>query len=285
MTKGFRWRQDEAPADYLLDKLTAAGALVVDPFAGYGTYGLATTNRRRQFIGVEADAGRFAKAVAALNSHGASAKARAEGGAMNRSGRVHDGATPPLPSGPYTTIVADPPWPYRNRASRGAAENHYRTMTLEEICELRVVNIAADDSCLYLCTTSSFLREAFVVMEAWGFSYKVELAWVKPQMGMGNYFRGAHEPVLFGVRGKLKLLRNDIASWHFAPRTRHSEKPDSFFDMIERASPGPYLELFARRQRPGWEVWGNEVSARPITASPSLSTGSAKARVTKARRT
>lgn len=137
--------------------------------------------------------------------------------------------------------------------------NHYRTMPLEAICALPVPDLAADNAHLYLWATAPMLPEALQVMDRWGFTYKSNMVWVKPQMAMGNYFRVSHELLLFGVRGKLPTLRKDIFSWVPLPRTTHSTKPDFFYDIIESASPGPYLELFARRARPGWTVWGDEV--------------------------
>jgi N6-adenosine-specific RNA methylase IME4 len=164
----------------------------------------------------------------------------------------------PLPAGTFRVIVADPPWQYSNRATRGAAEDHYATMSIEELCELPVPERLADDAHLYLWTTNGFLREAFDVMDAWEFAYKTCLTWVKPQMGMGNYFRSSTEHVLFGVRGSLRTQDRALMNWFNAPRGKHSAKPGSFYDLVEKASPGPYLEMFARVRRLGWTPWGFE---------------------------
>ncbi|WP_165803236.1 MT-A70 family methyltransferase [Mycobacteroides abscessus] len=174
----------------------------------------------------------------------------------------------------YRTIVADPPWRYQNRASRGAAENHYPTMSTSELCELAVVpEHAARDAHLYLWTTNSHLFEARDVMSAWGFDYKTSIVWVKPQMGMGNYFRGSTELVLFGVRGGLPTLRKDVRNHFTAPRRAHSQKPRAFLELVMASSPGPYLELFARCSRDsscgcsrclfGWAVWGDQSGENP----------------------
>lgn len=163
-----------------------------------------------------------------------------------------------LPDGIFRVVVADPPWQYGNKATRGAAEDHYATMTIPELCSLDVVTRVADDAHLYLWVTNGFLREGFEVMEAWGFVYKTCLTWVKPQMGMGNYFRSSTEHVLFGLRGSLKTQDRALMNWFEAPRGKHSAKPDSFYDLVEKASPGPYFEMFARRRRLGWSAWGNE---------------------------
>lgn len=165
----------------------------------------------------------------------------------------------PLPEGVYRTIAADPPWQYDNKATRGAAEDHYPTMTVAELCDLPVEEWAHDRAHLYLWATNGFLREAFDILDAWGFTYKTTLTWVKPQIGMGNYFRSSTEHVLFGVRGGLRTLDCNQRNWFEAKRARHSQKPGAFFALVEKASPGPYLELFARTRRFGWDAWGNEV--------------------------
>lgn len=178
----------------------------------------------------------------------------------SRDGTVDVSEMSPLPEGIYRTICADPPWQYGNTSTRGAAEDHYPTMTVAELCELDVVGLAADESHLYLWTTNGFLREAFDVMDAWGFEYKTTLVWVKPQIGMGNYFRSSTEYVLFGVRGGLRTVDCNQRNWFEAKRTRHSKKPGRFFELVETASSPPYLEMFARERRlnPDWSYWGNE---------------------------
>lgn len=160
----------------------------------------------------------------------------------------------------YATIVADPPWRYGNTATRGAAADHYPTMGADELARLSVeVDEWAEPEChLYLWTTNNFVREAFDVIDAWGFDYKTLLTWVKPQIGMGNYFRSRTEHILFATRGGLGTERRDISNVIESPRTQHSRKPDAFYDLVEAQSPGPYLEMFARRRRLGWTNWGNE---------------------------
>jgi N6-adenosine-specific RNA methylase IME4 len=184
---------------------------------------------------------------------------------VERRGR-RDAALPPptvngeLATKTYATIVADPPWQYGNTATRGAAEDHYPTMTAEALARLSVeVDKWADPDChLYLWTTNNFVREAFDVVDGWGFDYKTMLTWVKPQIGMGNYFRSRTEHILFAIRGELGTQRRDISNVVEAKRTQHSRKPDAFYDLVEAQSPGPYLEMFARRRRLGWDNWGNE---------------------------
>lgn len=183
---------------------------------------------------------------------------------------VADVESQPLPEGLHRVIVADPPWQYGNTSTRGAAEDHYGTMTIAELCELPVEERTADEAHLYLWTTNGFLREAFELVDAWGFTYKTCLTWVKPQMGMGNYFRSSTEHVLFGARGGLRTRERNIVNWFEAKRGKHSAKPETFYELVQKASPGPYMEMFARcrrdsqlfcrcsRCRLGWTVWGNE---------------------------
>ncbi len=164
----------------------------------------------------------------------------------------------------FSTIYADPPWPYSNTAARGAAENHYPTLPLAAIRAEPVQHLAAENAHLHLWTTNAFLHEAFDVIRDWGFSYKSCLIWVKPQMGMGNYWRVSHEYLLLGVRGNLRFADHTCRSWLSMRRTIHSRKPFVFRELIERVSPGPYLELYGREEQPncGWTVYGNQVERR-----------------------
>lgn len=162
----------------------------------------------------------------------------------------------------FATVVVDPPWRYDNSATRGAAADHYGTMSLDELRRLTIP--AGEKAHLYLWATNAFLRDAFDLMDLWHFDYKATLVWVKPTMGMGNYFRISHEFILFGTRGGLKTLRRDCWSWFQAPRGLHSAKPDAFYELVESCSPGPYCDMFTRdrgalfQRREGWTSWGNE---------------------------
>jgi N6-adenosine-specific RNA methylase IME4 len=120
--------------------------------------------------------------------------------------------------------------------------------------------LAADASHLHLWTTNAFLRDAFGVMEAWGFDYKSVFVWVKPKMGIGNYWRVSHEFMLLGIRGKPEFRRRDCMSWGQFDRTAHSKKPRDVRRLVEAVSHGPYLELYGRETVPNWRVYGNEVS-------------------------
>jgi N6-adenosine-specific RNA methylase IME4 len=159
----------------------------------------------------------------------------------------------------FRTIYADPPWHYTNAASRGAAQNHYDTMTIESIAGLPVQQLAADEAHLHLWTTNAFLFDAKQVIEAWGFTYKSCLVWIKPQLGNGNYWRVSHEFLLLGVRSNLTFADRTQQSWICAERTQHSAKPRIFQTLIEHVSPPPRLELFARTQSDGWTTWGNQI--------------------------
>ena len=177
---------------------------------------------------------------------------------------------------PFTTIVADPPWQYRDKLKMGGdqagtphrghrgAESHYPCMATDDICALggpgHLVGLPiAEPAHLYLWVTNAFMEDGHRVARAWGFTPRTILTWVKPQIGMGHYFRNNTEHVIFAVRGTLPTLRRDCPTAFTANRRRHSQKPDEFFEIVESMSVGPYLEVFARRPREGWTVWGNEV--------------------------
>lgn len=170
----------------------------------------------------------------------------------------------------YQTIVVDPPWAYRqkwadfsksmwtkNRKIRGS-DGLYGSMDMDALKALPVGSWADDNAHLYLWVTNSFMVEGHELARAWGFEPKTIITWVKNQIGMGFYFRGTTEHVLFCVKGSLKGQRRDLPTHLIAPRGRHSEKPDAFYDMVETMSPGPYLDVFARRQRFNWDTYGNE---------------------------
>jgi N6-adenosine-specific RNA methylase IME4 len=174
-------------------------------------------------------------------------------------------------SGCYSTILADPPWQFINRTGKMAPEHRrllrYPTMELEEILELPIRKFAAARSHLYLWTPNALLSEGLDVMKAWGFKYKSNLVWYKIRKdggpdgrGVGFYFRNVTEIILFGVRGNMRTLPPGRTQVNLlATRKReHSRKPDELYDIIESCSPGPYLELFARFSRDGWDQWGNE---------------------------
>lgn len=173
----------------------------------------------------------------------------------------------PLPNKKYGVIYADPPWQYRDRKCNGNAEDHYPTMTLEEICNLPVRDITADNCVLFLWATYPLIKEAMQVIDAWGFEYKtIGFQWVKQNrsgngyfFGLGRWTRGNTEPCLIAVKGKPQRQSNSVSQLIFAPLRAHSQKPDIVRDKIRELMGGlSYIELFARNTTPGWDVWGNE---------------------------
>lgn len=161
----------------------------------------------------------------------------------------------------FGTIYADPPWQYSNQATRASTDNHYSTMAIDEIINLPIADLTAEKAHLHLWTTNAFLFECPAILKAWGFEYKSMFVWVKPQMGLGNYWRLAHEYLVLGVKGKERFgFKNEnFKSWLEFERLKHSAKPEIIAQMIEKVSPGPYLELFGRKTRENWTVWGNEI--------------------------
>jgi N6-adenosine-specific RNA methylase IME4 len=164
--------------------------------------------------------------------------------------------------GKYDVILADPPWQYDfAETDNRKIENHYPTMSVEEIANLQIP--ADNNAVLFLWATAPKLREALLVMETWGFEYKTHAIWDKGKIGMGYWFRGQHELLLVGVKGKYSPPQpsDRNSSIIKAERTKHSEKPNEIYGIIEKMCPnGAYLELFARQQySEKWSVWGNHV--------------------------
>jgi N6-adenosine-specific RNA methylase IME4 len=179
----------------------------------------------------------------------------------------------------FKTIYADPPWPYNHARAMPirkellhcqyggnvSSEERYGAISIESLKALPVP--VADTAHLYLWTTNAFIAEAHEVARAWGFKPKTILTWVKvkktgePSMASGYYYRGASEHLLFAVRGSMRLAGPCRPTAYLLPRLPHSVKPDFFYDLIEEQSPGPYLELFARRLRRRWKSWGNQIES------------------------
>jgi len=195
----------------------------------------------------------------------------------------------------YRTIVADPPWPMpeTGRTTRGETDSRgvytaksgrvvdgtwwgkhrggsiklpYGTMTLAEIAALPVGEFAEVDAHLYVWTTNRFLEQTYGIVRTWGFRPAQLLTWCKPPMGIGfgGAFTVTTEFVIFARRGSLPHARRQDSSWwnwsrpYESGHIAHSAKPEHFLDLVEQVSPGPYVELFSRRHRLGWDVWGNE---------------------------
>lgn len=203
-------------------------------------------------------------ALEAIENGWTAEQVRAE---AKRRAAAAKGPLAPPPEGKYRTIVVDPPWRYDNQ-SDSKQKARYRTMSFAEVVEGKLSEtrnirdwFPEDVGHLYLWVTDAFVGDVFQITRAWGYDAKVTLVWDKQRIGTGNYFRHAHELCVFAVRGTLRLNRLDASTVIRAPATRHSEKPDAFYSLVETCSPGPYLDVFARTCRPGWDVYGDEVSA------------------------
>lgn len=172
----------------------------------------------------------------------------------------------------FKTILADPPWQFQNKTGKVAPEHkrlaRYGTLKLDDIKRLPVSDAAADSAHLYLWIPNAMLPDGLAVMEAWGFKYKSNVIWHKLRKdggsdgrGVGFYFRNVTEILLFGVRGKnartLQPGRTQV-NYMGTRKREHSRKPDEQFPLIESCSPGPYLEMFARGERKGWAIWGDQ---------------------------
>lgn len=161
----------------------------------------------------------------------------------------------------FATILIDPPWDWGDEGDinqMGRAKPDYATMTIEQLAALPVGELADVDCHIYLWITNRSLPKGFALLEGWGFRYITCLTWVKPHFGMGNYFRGQTEHILFGVKGSQMLRRHDVATVFHAERGKggHSSKPPMIYGLIESCSPGPYLEMFSRVERDNWYGWG-----------------------------
>lgn len=169
-------------------------------------------------------------------------------------------ASPLEAQGLFQTIVIDPPWDWGDEGDVnqfGRAKPDYSTMPIDEIEQLPISKIADDNCHLYLWVTNRSLPKAFRLIEAWGFRYVTCLTWVKPSIGMGNYFRGSTEQVLFAVKGSQPLKRHDVGTHFTAARGKgHSAKPEEFYKLVESCSYAPYIDIFGRKDRGGWSVWG-----------------------------
>ena len=182
-----------------------------------------------------------------------------------------------LPIGTYNIIYADPPWRYEQRKVQGAAENHYPTMSIDELCALPVETLAAKDCLLFLWATFPMLSEALQLIRAWGFTFKtVSFVWLKQNRksptwfyGLGYWTRGNAEICLLAKRGKPKRYSAAVHQFIISPVEQHSKKPDVTRDkIVELAGDLPRVELFARQKCPGWDAWGNEVEC-DLTLNPS----------------
>jgi len=186
----------------------------------------------------------------------------------------------------YATIAMDPPWLERGagKIKRGA-DRHYPLLATQDmplVLAKSGVFCPAEHGHLYMWVTNNYLPDGIWLMQQLGFDYKTNIGWAKTRAGLGQYFRGQHELILFGTRGRgtdesVYSGRRDVVSWWHPDTTEesyveaehvvedgkrvHSAKPEIFYELIESRSKGPYLEMFARQQRVGWDAWGSELLA------------------------
>ena len=174
--------------------------------------------------------------------------------------KIKELSTPLEAQGLFQTIVIDPPWDWSDEGDVnqfGRTKPDYATMPIEEIEKLPIDKISDDNCHLYLWVTNRSLPKAFGLIKNWGFRYITCLTWVKPSIGVGNYFRGSTEQVLFAVKGCQPLKRKDVGTHFLANRGEvHSAKPDEFYSLVESCSYSPYIDVFGRKERDGWSVWG-----------------------------
>ncbi len=174
-------------------------------------------------------------------------------------------------TGEFGTILADPPWRFKNKTGKIAPEHkrlrRYPTLSIAEIQAIPVNEVAAEQSHLYLWVPNALISEGLETMARWGFTYKTNLIWYKIRKdggpdgrGVGFYFRNVTEMILFGVKGKLRTQAPGRSQVNIilARKREHSRKPDELYEIIEACSPEPYLEMFARGPRDNWHSWGNE---------------------------
>lgn len=168
---------------------------------------------------------------------------------------------------PFKAIVADPPWTFRDKLGKRGTESRYRCMLMQDLVEFPIPEMNRD-SYLFLWRVAALPQAALDLAIAWGFAPKTELVWVKEtktgklHFGMGHHLRASHEVCLVATRGRPKPLSRSVRSVFRAPVGEHSRKPDEFYEIVERFCSGPYVELFARRRRPGWACYGDELDVQ-----------------------
>jgi len=181
---------------------------------------------------------------------------------------------------PYRCVLSDPPWPeYGGGKSKRGADKHFKLLKPMEIAAVMHAHLYSGPSVegstfpsarvdrlgchLWMWVTNSWLPSGINVMSLLGFRYITNLVWTKPNFGLGQYLRGQHELLLFGVLGKLPSMSRSKGTVVAAKKRGHSVKPDEVYEVIEAVSPGPRLEMFARRRREGWDCWGDQAPEAP----------------------
>jgi N6-adenosine-specific RNA methylase IME4 len=183
-----------------------------------------------------------------------------------------------LSLGKFGTVMADPPWLFNNSTGKMAPEHkrlfRYQTMTNEEIMSMPINEVTLPKSHLYLWVPNALIETGLEVMKRWGFTYKTNIVWYKvrkdggpDRRGVGFYFRNVTELLLFGVKGNIRTLGpgRSMPNIITSQKREHSRKPDEVYDVVEKCSEGPYLELFARHSRNNWVSWGNQVDSESVS--------------------
>ena len=254
---------ETAPGRNTVENFSGVNGRAVDRVAHAVGYSRPTLEKAKAVVeAAQAEPERYGKLLADMDRTGKAHGPYKRLEVMLQAEQIR-AAPPPLPGGPYSVIVADPPWPYENRADdvTHRAAGPYPGMPIKDICALDVRSLAADDAILWLWTTNFHMREAFTVVEAWGFEHKTILTWAKDRFGFGDWLRNQTEHVIMAVRGRPIVTLTNESTLLAAPVGAHSEKPDALFERVERLCPASrYLELFARQQRDGWDSWGNAVA-------------------------
>lgn len=235
--------------------------------------GITKTQSYRWQLEAEIPEEKFEQFIAETKAVADELTSKAVLGIAQKMKREAEPKTVELPAGQFNVIYSDVPWKYDNSIeSWGPASLHYQSLPVEQIAYyqdphgVRVQDKFASDSVLFLWVTNPFVRDAFEVVDAWGFSYKTNIVWVKTELqrpGSGFYVRGRHELLFICTKGSFvpdQTGKEPIGSVVEAPIQEHSQKPDVVYEIIERMYPeGKYLELFARKERHGWTSWGNEI--------------------------
>lgn len=183
-------------------------------------------------------------------------------------------------------VIVDPPWDVQQKGNYGAVK-HYSLMKLEQIKAIPVADLCAENAHCWLWVTNATMEAGFEILRAWGFTPRSIFTWYKPgKLGLGVYLRNCTEHCILATRGRAPVRVKNQHNFGIFPIQDHSHKPEEFYDIVERVSPGPYLELFARRPRHGWLAWGNEIDSDivipgypvPKYSHRILSTGSGNAK-------
>jgi N6-adenosine-specific RNA methylase IME4 len=158
---------------------------------------------------------------------------------------------------PYGTVMVDPPWRFASAATKADARRQYSTMDMPSLETLPIQELVAPSAHLWCWAVNGLMEEAHRLVRAWGFQPTTIVTWCKTGPGVGHYLRNNTEHIILATRGKaVTPVRKPLSTWYVWPRGGHSEKPAAAYDLIESCSPGPYVELFQRRCRLGWDGWG-----------------------------